>query len=798
MTPLAVKFGRFFFLAVSNEKEAIGIWPTHPQNTKEIRHFSSFLKKLSARFLFVVDSQKEIKLSANSINRLLAIAEEKRAGIIYSDFIWKKGNNLTPHPLIDYQPGSIRDDFNFGHLFLFSAAAVKAAMQKYGSLPADPNVALYDLRLKVSIDYPVFHVPEFLYTVIDKKVKSLKGKSVGVENHFAYAAAKNIIHQKKLEKAATNYLKLTGAYLEARTQKAPLTTNDIFPVEASVIIPVLNRKRTIREAIQSALTQKTNFDFNIIVVDNHSTDSTTGIIKKLTEKNEKIKHIIPERHDLGIGGCWNEAVFSPHCGRYAIQLDSDDLYSSKQTLQKIVDVLRQGNYALVVGAYSIVNRRLKKIPQGIINHKEWTKTNGHNNLLRVNGLGAPRAFNTSIIRDIGFPNVSYGEDYSVALRLSREYQIGRIYKGIYLCRRWRENTDAALSIEKQNRNDFYKDELRTMEIKARQILNKKKKELADRTFAKYPSGKQKSLTALCLNLLEEQKESWPGLAHAYQELANVRTRSISCGSYKVDLQFNPQRVVSSGAAVDRESIKNRPCFLCTDNLPVKQRGILYRGNYLILCNPAPIFDKHFTIAYLRHQPQAIAASLILLMNLVQDLAPNFTAFYNGPACGASAPDHLHLQAIPKNALPFIETSKTQSPIKEISGVKFYTGEKLDRAVVIMSGQSRKSLQEQFDRLIKITQKIISSNSEPMLNVLCTYEDKIWRLIIFLRQKHRPDAFFYEGEKRIFVSLGAIDMAGVIITPMLADFNRLEASQISRIYREVSLEEDTTNKIIREF
>ncbi len=669
-------------------------------------------------------------------------------------------------------------------------------MQKYGSLPSDANIALYDLRLKVSIDYPVFHVSEFLYTVIDKKVKSLKGKSNGAENHFAYAVAKNIIQQKKLEKAAMNYLKLTGAYLETRIQKAP-RTNDPFPVEASIIIPVLNRKRTIREAIQSALTQKTNFDFNIIVADNHSTDGTTRIIKKLAEKHDKVKHIIPERHDLGIGGCWNEAVFSPYCGRFAIQLDSDDLYSSKQTLQKIVDVLHKGNYALVIGAYTVVNQRLKIVPPGLIDHKEWTKTNGHNNLLRVNGLGAPRAFNTTVIRNIGFPNVSYGEDYAVALRISREYQIGRIYKNIYLCRRWRENTDATPSIEKQNRNDFYKDELRTMEIKARQLLNKKKKELADRTFAEYPRGKQKSLSALCMNLLEEQKKSWPGLAYAYQELANVRTRSISPGSYTVDLQLNPQRVVSSGAAVDRESIKNRPCFLCTDNLPVKQRGILYRENYLILCNPAPIFDKHFTITNLLHQPQAIAASLILLMNLACDLAPDFTVFYNGPACGASAPDHLHLQAIPKNSLPFIEMFHNMSPLKEISGVKFYTGEKLDRSIIIMSGKSRESLRKQFNRLIKITQKMISSESEPLLNVLCSYQESNWQLIIFLRQKHRPDAFFYGGEKKIFVSLGAIDMAGVIITPLLHDFDRLEAFQISSIYREVSLTEDVTNKIIQE-
>ncbi len=229
MTPLAVKFGRFFFLAVNNEKEAIGVWPTQPTVAKEMRHLSPFLKKLSSRFLFVIDSQKEIKLSVNSINRLLTIAEDKHAGIIYSDFIEKKRNKLIRHPLIDYQLGSIRDDFNFGHLFLFSVNGIKAALQKYGSLPSDANIALYDLRLKVSIDYPIFHVPEFLYTVIDKKVKSLKGKNLRDENHFAYAAAKNVIRQKKLEKAATNYLKLTDAYLETRTQKAPRRRMISFP-----------------------------------------------------------------------------------------------------------------------------------------------------------------------------------------------------------------------------------------------------------------------------------------------------------------------------------------------------------------------------------------------------------------------------------------------------------------------------------------------------------------------------------------------------------------------------------------
>jgi glycosyltransferase involved in cell wall biosynthesis len=742
--------------------------------------------------LLLIDDEKIISFDESSLRRLLRIAENKHAGIVYSDFISHEGNNLIQHPLIDYQQGSIRDDFNFGHLLLFSCSAIKTAMQKYGPLPSDASIALYDLRLKVSIDYPVFHAPEFIYTVEDRKAKHIKSGNDRLENHFAYAATGNIVQQKKLEKVATNYLKLTGAYLKARTQKAP-RTNDFFPVEASIIIPVLNRKKTIQDAIQSALEQETNFDFNIIVVDNHSTDGTADIIKKLAGKNEKIKHIVPERHDLGIGGCWNEAAYSSYCGRYAIQLDSDDLYNSKKTLQKIVDTLRKGNYAMVIGSYTIVNKHLKKIPPGLIAHKEWTQANGHNNALRIHGLGAPRAFNTAVIRRIVFPNVNYGEDYAVVLRIAREYKIGRLYESLYLCRRWTDNTDAGLSVEKQNRNDFYKDELRSIEIKARRILNKK--ESGNRIFAQYPCRKQKSLSSLCLSLLDQQEKSWPKLAHAYRELAQVRTRSVACGGYNVYLQFNPQRAVSSGAAIDTESIKKRPCFLCQDNLPVEQKGVLYRNQYLILCNPAPIFNKHFTIVNLRHRPQTIDGDLIWLMNLAQDVTPVFAVFYNGPACGASAPDHLHFQMIPVNVLAFLSELKELPPVKETSSVRYSLGKDFDRSIIILESKNSSELAEQFLRLLKTAQKILATNDEPLVNVICTYTKDCWQLVIFLRQKHRPDSYFAKGKNRIFISPGAVDMAGVIITPRMADYSRLDCNTIRGIYREVSLPEDIMNIIM---
>lgn len=467
MKPSIYKLGHFLLWS------AASVWPAGTETSKEIRGFSSLFKNISSDYLMVLDSVADVSCDPSSLQRLLTIARETRAGVIYSDFFDHKSGNYQAHRLIDYQTGSIRDDFNFGHFFIVSTAAIKTALQKYGTLPHDPDIGLYDLRLKISIDHPLFHVPECLYTVSSIKQKTAKTPGNPTEAHFAYAAKENLARQNHYEKIATNYLKQIGAHLPARTQKA---TEEPAPTAsdwtASIVIPVLNRKKTIAEALTSALSQKANFTFNILVVDNHSTDGATDIIKTFAAQYPDVKHIIPSRRDLGIGGCWNEAISSPSCGQYVIQLDSDDLYSTPRALQKIVNTLRQGQYAMVVGSYTLVNEQLKPIPPGLIDHAEWTPTNGHNNLLRVNGMGAPRAFNTAVIRQIGFPNVSYGEDYAVTLRITRDYKIGRIYDSLYLCRRWTDNTDAGLSVEKQNRNDYYKDALRTIEIKARQVMDK--------------------------------------------------------------------------------------------------------------------------------------------------------------------------------------------------------------------------------------------------------------------------------------------------------------------------------------
>jgi GT2 family glycosyltransferase len=472
MTPSAYQFGGFLFYVLSDDGETVSGALSTGARFPAVSNLSAFFKKMSARYLLAVHAEKEIRLHGDTVYRLWQAADDTSAGIVYSDYFIETAGGLKYLPLVDYQQGSIRDDFHFGDVLLFSPAAVRSVLSQYGRLPADAYCALYDLRLKISIEYPIVHVPEALYSVVERREKQGAKVRDIPEPHFAYTAAKNQSRQKILEKVATNYLKLIGAHLKTRTKKPPADKVH-YPVTASVIIPVLNRKKTIAVAIKSALDQKTDFNFNIIVVNNHSIDGTGEIIEKLALRHPEIKHIVPSRRDLSIGGCWDEAIYSSCCGKYAVQLDSDDLYSTPETLQKIIDVFEEGHCAMIVGSYTIVNERLEIIPPGLIDHREWTNANGHNNALRINGLGAPRAFNTSAIRRIGFPNVGYGEDYAVALRITREYKIGRIYESLYLCRRWSDNTDAGLSVEKQNRNDYYKDKLRTLEIAARKQLNKK-------------------------------------------------------------------------------------------------------------------------------------------------------------------------------------------------------------------------------------------------------------------------------------------------------------------------------------
>ncbi len=415
-------------------------------------------------FLFVSESQ-EFQLGQAALERLTSIARQVSAGICYADYVEVKKGVRSEHPVIDYQFGSIRDNFDFGALLLFSASAVRESLSAYGAVADVEAAGVYDLRLKVSVAHTVFHIQEYLYTKVESDLR-LSGEKL-----FDYVDPRNQRVQKEMEAVATQHLKNVGVYLAPHFRPIP-KSGERFPVEASVIIPVRNREHTIADAVNSVLQQKFDSPFNLIVVDNHSTDGTTGILKELAAGSSSLKHIVPSRQDLGIGGCWNEAVLSAHCGRYAIQLDSDDIYSGTDTVQRIVDVFRSGEYAMVIGSYKLVNMKLEELPPGLIDHREWTPENGRNNALRINGLGAPRSFDTALLRQVLLPNTSYGEDYAVAIQLSRHYQIGRIFEPLYLCRRWEGNTDAALSIEKANRNDVYKDKIRSIEMLARQHMNR--------------------------------------------------------------------------------------------------------------------------------------------------------------------------------------------------------------------------------------------------------------------------------------------------------------------------------------
>ena len=425
---------------------------------------AQIINEANTRCLLFLTGAKQIAMEPGGLKRLVAAAESTRVGIVYSDFYDEGEQGRVLHPLNDYQSGSVRDDFEFGGIMLFSTEAARQALETYGEIPGVTYAGLYDLRLKISIDHPIHHLPEPLYSVISP------GELSGDTKLFAYVDPRNTDVQKEMEVVFTDYLKKIGAYLSPVLLRQAEQSVEAFPVEASVIIPVRNRAGTVSDAVQGAISQETNFSFNVIVVDNHSTDGTTDILTNLAGRHPALTHIIPKRTDLGIGGCWNEAINSQFCGRYAVQLDSDDLYNSPETLQEIVDTLCNGKYAMVIGSYTIVNSKFEEIPPGLIDHHEWTVENGHNNALRINGLGAPRAFDTGIIRKTGFLNVSYGEDYAAVLGICREYKIGRIYKSLYLCRRWEGNTDAALTIEEANRNDAFKDKIRTEEILARQKI----------------------------------------------------------------------------------------------------------------------------------------------------------------------------------------------------------------------------------------------------------------------------------------------------------------------------------------
>jgi len=425
------------------------------QSSETIRKIAD---KANTPYSLIYIKDTTLEFGQYALERFFHIAESTKAGLVYADYYQIANEVRSNLPVIDYQEGSLRDDFNFGSVLFYNSECLKKAIAE--TTTNYQFAGLYNLRLKVSQQAELLHINEYLYSEVEDDTHK------SGEKQFDYVDPKNRAVQLEMEDVCTDHLKNIGGYLAPVFKKIEFNESN-FSVEASVIIPIKNRVKTVEDAIKSVLIQKTDFEFNLIIVDNFSTDGTSELIEKYAKLDSRVIHVIPERTDLGIGGCWNVGVDNSQCGKFAVQLDSDDVYQDENTLQTIVDAFYKQNCAMVIGSYTMTNFAMETIAPGLIDHKEWTPENGRNNALRINGLGAPRAFYTPVLRDIKVPNTSYGEDYALGLRISREYQIGRIYTSLYLCRRWDENSDASLDVVKMNGHNLYKDKIRTIELKAR-------------------------------------------------------------------------------------------------------------------------------------------------------------------------------------------------------------------------------------------------------------------------------------------------------------------------------------------
>ena len=726
-------------------------------------------------FTLICTQVQDLEFGYMALERMCDYLSAPQCSMVYADHYKTIKGERTPHPVIDYQLGSVRDDFDFGSLLMFRTDYLKRAINEIEAEKEYQHSALYALRLALSRYGELTHIREFLYTETEIDLRK------SGEKQFDYVDPRNRQVQIEREEVFTRHLKKIGAYLKPSMMTVDLKEGE-FSHEASIIIPVRNRARTINDAIRSVLEQETSFPFNLIIIDNHSTDGTSEIIEQYKNDNRVI-HLIPERTDLGIGGCWNLGINHPQCGRFAIQLDSDDLYSTPHTVQTIVDKFYKEQCAMVIGSYRMTDFTLQTLPPGVIDHKEWTDENGHNNALRINGLGAPRAFFTPLLRKIRVPNTSYGEDYALGLAFSRQYRIGRIYDVLYLCRRWEGNSDAALSIEKINQNNNYKDSLRTLEIKLRQAMNKKRQ--AGKLF------------------IENQLAKWQTARTNHEALNQIETRRFELAGNTITVQFNPARAVSTCAKVDKSSIEARKCFLCPENKPNEQDEIIISLDepFSLRINPYPILPGHLTISSLKHQDQVLADKTIrqlpgkLISWLEEYFVSGYVLFYNGAKCGASAPDHFHFQAVKQSDVPVIqqwerlmETAVREKEIKTENG-NTYSSFQITSYIcpiqVFICNHSADILPEMINQYLE-SLPLHEGESEPRYN-LFAWQDKQrgFTMAYFPREEHRPACYTATGGEQLLVSPGALDMAGLLVTPRKEDFYKITESDITQIYKEVA-------------
>ena len=740
-------------------------------------------RSVTADYAMIFLGCAPVSLGQYAISRMLRAAVETDAAMVYADRLTVKDGTAERHPVIDWQEGSLRDDFDFGPVVMVKASLLRSFPADVEAVPSGDRLARrlhadrtasggyayagwYELWLYLSRHGRLFHLNEVLCT-----------EFVGggqASSQFDYVDPANRDVQVEMERVVTAHLAAVGALVDTSSYREPDFNEQDFAVEASVVISVRNREKTICDAVDSALSQVASFPFNVIVVDNHSTDNTTALLDGYSD--DRLIHVIPQRTDLGIGGCWNVAVDDPRCGRFAVQLDSDDLYSSPGTLQAIVDAFYEQKAAMIVGSYRMCDFNLNTIPPGLISHAEWTDDNGCNNALRVNGLGAPRAFFTPLLRQIRFPNTSYGEDYAMGLAFSRSYRVGRIFTELYLCRRWGGNSDASLSIEQANANNLYKDRLRTMELMARK---------------KSAAGVGGGLDGDPLRrFFNRQIETWDTARRNFRNLQDVSIRRLAAESC-LQAQFNPARIVSTGASVSKEALGRRPCFLCRENRPGEQSAKSFGDGFEILVNPYPILPLHFTIPSRRHEPQLILEHYAEMHRFLAEY-PGMTVFYNGPECGASAPDHMHFQAVAGSALPL----QAEWPRLQRSLVRLYSLND-DEDISVVSGWVSPALairsksveaDEALFRRVYHALPVAEGQPEPMMNVVSWAADGGHVAVVFLRGKHRPDCYYAEGDGKLLVSPGALDMSGLLITPRKEDFDRITLRQAEDILREVSLTE----------